>query len=382
MATAPETKPAAATPRMRCQKCKEAFDNKHKLVIHQLKAGHLRCDICGDSFHTIESVSAHRTNIHKSPHNVVCPGCTSKFPTAGGWMHHVEKGECTSLFPSDVAGRAAEVMDQLGQEWRDRAKVESTPLSTKSHIHDTWDGYQDEADTPRFDVQKHPHGFPGIAKRDSHHSNSTGAGTGPLESRPGNAWSQKNLFPEKQEQKAVPPPSPLIENLTGRVPSSRPSGGLVLDPNSPGFNVAVFYNPILEVYTCPHKTCNTKCKADWALVAHLKSPKHTGIQFRCPSCNAPFTSTSSWIQHAETVAMSKCKIRASKQFPRIMREVSNGRLDVASIDEIFEEKVKVKLSEDWATQKQAATAESVPGSNQWIQSKQAQARNSESGSNV
>lgn len=67
-------------------------------------------------------------------------------------------------------------------------------------------------------------------------------------------------------------------------------------------------------------------------------------------------------------------------FGRIMREVSNGALDVKSIDKLFEEKVKVKLSDDWATSNQAATAESMPGSDHWAQSKQVETPDSDSGS--
>lgn len=273
------TKPTAALPRMRCHKCDKTFDDKHELAVHQLKEGHLVCDICGESFHNIESVSAHRTRvglftcsttlpyrtmayrkpvqIHRSHDSVACPGCPKTFVTAGRWMHHVEKGECPSLFPSDVSGSAAEVMAQLSKEWRDYANVEYTPFSGDSHIRDTWAGYKDEADTPRFEVQKHPVDFPGIANQASHRSSSTGDGAGQLKPHPGNAWSQKkNLFPEKQERKAAPlTMSSLTEDLVESILSGRPSSGPILDPGSPGFNVAVFYNPILEVYACPHKMC-------------------------------------------------------------------------------------------------------------------------------
>ncbi|KAI1771921.1 hypothetical protein F4818DRAFT_444919 [Hypoxylon cercidicola] len=373
---ASETKPTATLALLGCQKCTKTFANQHALAVHQLKAGHLLCDLCGDSFHNIQSVSAHRTQVHHTPDKVMCPGCPKAFPTAGGWMQHVEKGECPSLFPSDVSGHAARVMGQLNKEWQAKAMVEYEPFSGESHIKDTWADWKDETDTARFDAQKQPNDFPSLASQGSHNGNPTKDGADHPAERPVNAWNawsqKKDLFPEKRGQKAAPPPSSLVENMAKPTPSSRPSGERAFDPESPGFNAGAFFNPILEVFTCPHTMCNTKCKTSSALISHLKSPKHTAVEFRCPSCSAKFTTTSSWVQHAETVAVSKCRVRNTNQFARIMRDVSNGALDVKSINKVFEEKVKVKLSDDWVASKQASTDEFVPGSDQWVQSKQAE----------
>lgn len=157
-------------------------------------------------------------------------------------MQHVEKGECPSLFAKDIAGNTAQFMQQLNKEWGQRAKVEdaSKVFSGDSHITDTWDGWKEEVDTPRFD---NPDDFPGIATQGSQ-----------LSSQSGNVWSQKkNLFPDSQGRKVVVAPSTQTENLAGPTSLGQSSGGRVLNPDMPGFNVGIFYNPILEIFTCPHK---------------------------------------------------------------------------------------------------------------------------------
>ncbi|KAI1768050.1 hypothetical protein GGR53DRAFT_33592 [Hypoxylon sp. FL1150] len=351
----------------RCDKCSKTFNDQHELTVHKLKTGHLFCEICGDSFYNPEALSAHRTQAHRCPACIVCPGCTKTFVNAGGWMRHVEDDECPSLFSSDMTGNTAQFMQQLNKEWGQRAQVDavSKVFSKESHIKDTWADWKDD-DAPSFDAQSNPDDFPATVTQGF-----------PLSSQPGNVWSQKkNLFPEAQGRKAVAAPSTLTENYAGPTPATEPSIGPVLVPDMLGFDVEVFFNPILEVYTCPHKKCNVKCKTSYAMITHLKSPKHTAVEFRCPGCRGTFTTTSSWIQHAETVALSKCRIRNAAQFGRILREVSNGSLDVRSIRKAFDEPVQVKLSDDWGTPSQASAAGPVPGSNQWAESKQAEASGS------
>ncbi|KAI0169590.1 hypothetical protein GGR52DRAFT_473644 [Hypoxylon sp. FL1284] len=357
-----ETKSAEHVSQLRCEKCSKAFPNQRQLAVHQLKEGHLVCGVCDQSFHNIQSVSAHRAQAHRHSPNIVCPGCSSAFSTAGLWLQHIERARCTSLFPSDVHRKAAGIVRQVNKEWIEEfdSQNASVHVTGDSHIQDSWAA---EADTPRFSVQEKPNDFPQLSEQASDRSNLAANRANHLAQPIGNAWTQRNLFPEKQEYTTAPPLASAKENLAL---TPRPSGERVIDPNSPGFNAAVFYNPILEVYTCPHNTCNNKSKTVGALVYHLKSPKHTGEKFKCPSCLAVFTSTSAWLQHAETVDLSRCVARESKNFARIVHEMTNGALNIEHVEQIFGGQVEVKLSDDWDTPRQ------MPVSSQSAQPRQPQ----------
>jgi len=62
-------------------------------------------------------------------------------------------------------------------------------------------------------------------------------------------------------------------------------------------------------------------------VAHLNSPAHKGIDHRCPECLKMFKSATAITQHMEATG-SKCKIRDSKNYGKIVGLVSGGIIAV------------------------------------------------------
>ncbi|KAI2465665.1 hypothetical protein F4781DRAFT_438634 [Annulohypoxylon bovei var. microspora] len=376
-------------PMPRCPKCKATFPTREDLNTHQHQVGHFICGMCDVSFHTIEALFTHRMDDHKAAQDLTCPGCTKNFTSTGGWIHHIETGDCYAIFPSDISQGIATVMDAIPKnlmkaQMKGEGKVD---FSGPSHIRDAWgDEWTDEQS---LDAQKQPEKFPRTAKQEYYYGGSkqpdllTGTDDNNLEQKPGNAWAQKkNLFPEKAKQPVVAPQQSSFEDLEEPAPSSQSTGQRILDPNHKDFNVAVFWNSILETYNCPHRTCKAKFSRAKKLVEHLKSSAHSGVEFSCPGCRAKYTSASSWVQHVETVNLSKCRVRESREiYGFALNQITDGALDVDALNELPNDTAKVKIVEDWAKAKQPPKNDFVPGTNEYAIAKQAEVARSKANPN-
>ncbi|OTA74809.1 hypothetical protein M434DRAFT_279245 [Hypoxylon sp. CO27-5] len=370
---------ASYTPPLpRCPKCRVAFQSKKALFKHQQDAGHLTCDACDQSFHTLEGLMSHRQEDHRALQDLLCPGCDKNFVSAGGWIQHVEIGECTSIFPSDIAEGIPKIMRTITENLRGvKISGEGTvDYSGPSHIKDVWgDEWKDEE---TYDVERHPEAFPRTVKQEFYRGGPkqqdllTGENAESLEQRPQNAWAQKkNLFPEKENTKPIRPPPHLLEQMRQPATLSRPTGERILDPNHPEFNVSLFKDSILEAYKCPHKACNSKYKTSNGLIGHLKSPAHSGNQFPCPGCRGIFTTAASWVQHVETVSLTKCRLREKEDvYGLALNAITDGALDIDTLNKLADDRVKLKVNENWASTKRPSKLAGVVGSEEWLKAKQ------------
>ncbi|KAI1391400.1 uncharacterized protein F4822DRAFT_427249 [Hypoxylon trugodes] len=374
----------APPPMHRCDQCNAIFESEKRLFSHQEEAGHLACEFCDKLFHTMDAVLDHLSAEHRESQDIVCPGCEKNFFTAGAWVNHVESNECSGVFPSDFAGDTAEIMDYLSTRLLKSTEVvkQEVELSGPSHITDTWG--EDWEDQNKFDVERHPENFPRTVNQEFYQGSSkqpnflTGSGAGSLEQRPGNAWAQKkDLFPESKASRAVPPPRSMIENFREPSQSAKPTGERILDPDHPDFNVALFMNPILETYKCPYKSCSSKFKYPKGLINHLRSPAHSGNEFRCPGCRVVFTSAASWAQHAETVNTSRCRVAQTEVYGLALNAITNGALEVELHEDIIGNKAKVRIVKGWPASRQLRkhdpASKPVPGSEGWAKAKQVEA---------
>ncbi|KAI8960155.1 hypothetical protein F5Y11DRAFT_367651 [Daldinia sp. FL1419] len=370
---------------LKCLKCSATFADHRTLYLHQQDKGHLVCGLCKFPFHEVEVLIQHQAEAHKLEKHLLCPGCDKRFASVGKWMYHVEKGECCAIFPSDLAGNVSEAVNSIAEALRktglDEEGVEDYHIDTTAYapITDVWgDGWADGADREMsLDARDNPEAFPRTAKQQFYQGDSkqidllaTDGGASPKQD-PANIWAQ-NLFPEKKGIPAERPPPSLLESMSKPAPSVQPTGKRIVDPDHPDFNVALFMVPILETFKCPHKTCGSKHDTSEAFIAHLKSPKHTQIPFWCPGCAEEFSSGASWVQHAETIRLTKCSIRNSGIYKNAVKMMTNGVLDIDAFNELANGSAKAKLNKGWAASKQGKRG-AVPGTDEWVKEKEREA---------
>ncbi|KAI0380826.1 hypothetical protein F5Y04DRAFT_281497 [Hypomontagnella monticulosa] len=364
-----------------CRKCKESFPDRFMLTAHLEKYGHITCDSCDKCFHDKQALWNHHIKAsftsqeHRVNQDLACPGCKVTFTSAGRWVQHVESNNCPGVFSSELSSHAPEIMSYLTQAMRPahQSDIDWTEIPTAgaAHASDVWGpdwekdmGIKKPEPEPSLVARENPDGFPLTAKQKFYRGSSTqsdlltGEDAVNLEQQPNNAWGQKkDLFPEKKGQKAIRPPSYLLEEMSRPVPSTRPSAELIIDPDHPNFNYSVFKDPILETYKCPHKGCGSKFKGHRGLIEHLRSLAHSDTRFRCPGCQTIFNSTSAWIQHAETVSRARCRIRTSKLYGHALFLTTNGALDVDELNKLarseLKDTVKLKFDEEWIAKKEA-----------------------------
>ncbi|KAI0024552.1 hypothetical protein F4780DRAFT_607589 [Xylariomycetidae sp. FL0641] len=153
-----------------------------------------------------------------------------------------------------------------------------------------------------------------------------------------NPWAQKKVS-SSLSYKAVPPPAELgrkpapapapapAPSPAPAFPMPRPAAQRITDPNDPRYNVAVFHEPLLDMYKCPHQDCGVKKKSGPALTSHLKSPAHVhACNIKCPSCRKHFHTASAWVQHAEKT--STCLIRDAEFLRQALHQATGGFLDI------------------------------------------------------
>ncbi|KAI1661260.1 hypothetical protein F4813DRAFT_399281 [Daldinia decipiens] len=387
----PSSSGGTRAPHLRCIKCMATFADQRGLYLHQQQQGHLACGFCKQSFHDIKALIKHRAEDHKAEQDLPCPGCGMKFASAGTWMRHVEKGNCHGIFPSDISGNIVQAVESITKtlgksrfEDVDYTINPGNPGRSYTEIGDVWGDEWNKEQS--LDARDHPERFPRTAKQEFYQGGSkqpdllTGDDGASLEQRPFNAWAQKkNLFPEKAAHRAVPPPPSLLENMTRPSPSTQPAGERILDPDNPGFNAGLFWNPFLKTFKCPHKECSSKHSTAQSLVSHLRSPAHTGTPFQCPGCTNVFTSGSSWVQHADNVNEEKCRIRNTAFYRQVLNTATKGALKIDTLIKLANDTAKVTFDDDWAASKQRGPGP-VPGSEEWVKEKEAEASKSQSDS--
>ncbi|OTB06065.1 hypothetical protein M426DRAFT_9889 [Hypoxylon sp. CI-4A] len=294
----------------RCPKCNATFISDQALQRHQtLKAHHL-CDTCNLGFHSRETLLEHQNHDHRADQNLICPGCQKKFNTAGGWVAHVEDGQCVLFSSSQLAEGVAEIMEDIMTSLRAATVQQNTAFepTALTHITDIWG--EDWKAQISLDAQENPDAFPELVNNGSTPGGST------------------------QASSPIPPVRATKER--------------VINPDDDSFNATVFLDPILELFKCPHKNCKSKLKTAGGLVSHLKSAAHKAKPFLCPNCRRTFTSATAWISHAELVPSSRCGIRETEIYGYAVNVLTNGALLVDSENKLPNGTPRVWMNENWA----------------------------------
>ncbi|KXJ93230.1 hypothetical protein Micbo1qcDRAFT_174318 [Microdochium bolleyi] len=372
----------------KCPCCEQVFDTGKDKVEHQNAAGHFQCVICKRQFLNGPAVVKHQLQDHKRVHKITCPGCTAVYTSAGDWLDHIERNICTGIFPE-----ALEIRRQQLEAFRSAlANRSSTRDFAVLYEHtDTWadhipgpvyDNFDAHHGTVLEQEYKEESAFPRLPTNQFRAGDSktldllSGDATVPA-GRSANKWANsKSLFPGRNSYTAVPPPESQ-SRATGTKSATSckdDSGAPCKDPYDPRFNPAIFKNPILDMFTCPHLTCSTKTNTAQGLVRHLKSPVHQAEPEICPSCLRSFPGKTALLRHIEA-SFVKCYCKNADKFRQILSTLTGGVLDAKvnvkdengekrelSVDEICGEMTEIYVDEKAAANLQPGRARgSGPG---------------------
>ncbi|KAI1753626.1 hypothetical protein F4782DRAFT_83371 [Xylaria castorea] len=356
-----------------CPKCNVNYPNIHELLTHQASEMHFACNQCKSCFWSQHGLQDHKRKNHRPDLDLECFGCHSHFNRAGRFWQHLESGECKVIFPSDISRLREKNLEFAEQLELRKLTIDDIIQCEESHIKgdDTWASHSEGETTPTESVVTPD--FPSrpapIAIANAHplHYRSEDFPVLPIKPKvstipgfhgeqKGNVWSnrraavpQTNNTPTSYN--AVPPPAfydippvnvhnnnnqrpvprsnirvvQALANSAEGGPHGTTSSGRIIDPGSPDYNPAVFYNDILEKFVCPYKNCSKKYSNTFALTRHLESPAHGGGRIPCIRCKKNFATVATLIAHMETA--KSCPIRETEGFQRALGQITGGIMD-------------------------------------------------------
>ncbi|KAI0966697.1 hypothetical protein F4678DRAFT_483751 [Xylaria arbuscula] len=354
-----------------CPKCDVRYPNIHELLTHQRAQRHFLCNQCDSCFWTEDGLHDHKRKDHRPDPDLECFGCQSHFNRAASFWQHLESGQCSTIYPSDIA-RLREKNIKFAEQLEIRkVTIDDIIQGEKSHIkeEDTWASeFVGDTSPPEppsaLDFPSRPVPIQaGSAHPLYYHSEDFPAL--PIQEKPPvtpvchgekkqNVWSnRKSSVPREPKITStsynyVPPPV-SYETHAARTPKSAidhdrkiriiqapkhpaesgphvaTSSGRIVDPDHPDYNPAVFYNEMLDKFVCPYKSCRKKFYNVFGLTRHFQSPAHTGVPISCISCRKTCTTVAQLIGHMETT--NRCPIRGTDGFRRALGQITGGILD-------------------------------------------------------
>ncbi|KAK0609871.1 Zinc finger protein 560 [Lasiodiplodia hormozganensis] len=96
------------------------------------------------------------------------------------------------------------------------------------------------------------------------------------------------------------------------------------DPTHKDYNPERFFNPVIEMYSCPFPQCEENFREPFMLEYHINTI-HGISQQRCPQCLKLFKSTTALVAHCEAPA-STCGISRSDRYGQAIDQFSGGFL--------------------------------------------------------
>ncbi|KAI0122910.1 hypothetical protein BJ170DRAFT_599574 [Xylariales sp. AK1849] len=321
--------------------CREVFRTELELEKHQRIETHYRCVPCEQDYATEDALADHREKVHRPDQNLTCPGCGAEFNRGGGLMQHIDHCLCPKITPRflhaqrqifvefsqglrrlNPANEDFVLVGNMEQPFKDGQRPFTQPDSKIPRYMDSsvYPGLGDDLDKYRSGYSKQPDLLTGEPLKKP---------VIPPVRQVENKWdSGKPLFPHA-EAATTRPTRRELNIYTEPAPAARDfkSTERITDPDTTGYNPAVFYNSILDQFRCPHERCKSKFAKAGSLTAHLRSPAHNAnVKFRCPTCLREFASMASALQHAETASRT-CNIRETNQFRQFVGNVTGGILD-------------------------------------------------------
>ncbi|KAK8032234.1 hypothetical protein PG990_001968 [Apiospora arundinis] len=335
--------------------CDKVFTSAADLYQHQYRKSHWTCAKCQINFHDGTTLQKHDAERHLPEAELECPGCNSVFQRPSSLMNHIESDRCAVLKPHMIhkaRKRRADFAKGLGslnpandgdlflevdekdvnadiRPWFQPDRVVRNFVEMNDDDEDLLLMHEPEtpkAVTPKDEPDLYLKGInqaPDLLTGDNLAALDRAFDEDHAEQDAGPWASKENqLFPNKIFREIEDENQVIPVDMTKRTEQR------VVDPNKPGYNPAVFYEPYFEKYKCPHLRCGKKFDRSGGLTSHLMGPNHRvgGMRISCPYCFKLFVTMTDAIAHIES-ANKKCQIRGSDLFREFMANVSGGLID-------------------------------------------------------
>ncbi|CAM1507931.1 Fc.00g047790.m01.CDS01 [Cosmosporella sp. VM-42] len=319
-----------------CKPCNLLFSTwegllKHKDGMRQDgKLQHFHCGICGEDFKTEIAEIKHIRQNHAKAQELDCPGCgKGPFVRLAGLMSHIEN-DCHRINASTLEEmRANKSAFSQKLEALTKETVKSNYASyMPSTINGSEGGVSLGSQKPNpFMLKKNE--FPGLPGQTDRNGGAFVKDhlTSLSENEHPGAWGkQKQLF--ENAPAARRPTQDQLQAATAPTARSIYDNMDPADPDHPSFNAASCYCKYAEKFLCPKVGCLKVFKTSGGLVGHLRSPAHSGTEYRCPYCLDTFNSLTAITAHAESQG-TRCRIRDTENFDIYLDQLTAGIVDVA-----------------------------------------------------
>ncbi|KAL1619798.1 hypothetical protein SLS54_006394 [Diplodia seriata] len=363
-----------------CKKCDYLAKDWDDLTHHKATSPivHLCCKFCGQDFKSSSGRDRHIKQLHPVDQDIRCIGCDEHFVRAAALIEHLEFDHCSKIsaqqFKSNIQhkhmvnkilndpdavtsklfdfnvndtdtsggitlSKAASLLDE------ERGGSVIKPLKPRSqsrdhdapHVGERWPSLpsngrdspkgRDSSNLSSSMARLSVSGSSGGVRLPSSLSDSTAR---PSENG-SQAWTEsrasEKLFAGAQKTPLSSEWDAALKAREMEYESANSTNMLMQrywDPTHKDYNPERFFNPVIEMYSCPFPQCDENFTEPYMLEFHINT-EHGISQQRCPQCLKLFKSTTALVAHCEAPT-SECGISRSDRFGQAIDQFSGGFL--------------------------------------------------------
>ncbi|OMP87984.1 hypothetical protein BK809_0008078 [Diplodia seriata] len=363
-----------------CKKCDYLAKDWDDLTHHKATSPivHLCCKFCGQDFKSSSGRDRHIKQLHPVDQDIRCIGCDEHFVRAAALIEHLEFDHCSKIsaqqFKSNIQhkhmvnkilndpdavtsklfdfnvndtdtsggitlSKAASLLDE------ERGGSVIKPLKPRSqsrgpdapHVGERWPSLpsngrdppkgRDSSNLSSSMARLSVSGSSGGVRLPSSLSDSTAR---PSENG-SQAWTEsrasEKLFAGAQKTPLSSEWDAALKAREMEYESANSTNMLMQrywDPTHKDYNPERFFNPVIEMYSCPFPQCDDNFTEPYMLEFHINT-EHGISQQRCPQCLKLFKSTTALVAHCEAPT-SECGISRSDRFGQAIDQFSGGFL--------------------------------------------------------
>ncbi|KKY27809.1 putative c2h2 finger domain [Diplodia seriata] len=274
-----------------CKKCDYLAKDWDDLTHHKATSPivHLCCKFCGQDFKSSSGRDRHIKQLHPVDQDIRCIGCDEHFVRAAALIEHLEFDHCSKIsaqqFKSNIQHK-----HMVNKILNDPDAVTSKLFDFNVNDTDTSGGITLSKAASLLDEER------------------GGSVIKPLKPR-SHEWDAA-LKAREMEYESANSTNMLMQRYW--------------DPTHKDYNPERFFNPVIEMYSCPFPQCDDNFTEPYMLEFHINT-EHGISQQRCPQCLKLFKSTTALVAHCEAPT-SECGISRSDRFGQAIDQFSGGFL--------------------------------------------------------